>query len=120
MPKTKQTKEKTLLTEVAAKDTLKKAGVPVVETRLCADPAEAVACYIAAIEEARILGLDTIELQARIHLVAHNRRLGIVPDGTEALADVAGTFAEGHDEALLVEARRLLASAPAGHQKEDT
>ena len=42
MPKTKQTKEKTLLTEVAAKDTLKKAGVPVVETRLAKTADEAV------------------------------------------------------------------------------
>jgi predicted ATPase/class 3 adenylate cyclase len=61
-----------------------------------------------AIDVASTLGLRMLELQSLVGLVTVRRQLGVTPDGSEQLAAVYDSFADGLDEVSLASARVLL------------
>lgn len=74
------------------------------------DYAEAEQLLEQAAEDARALGMRLSEVKARTRLVQLRRAHGTEGDGAPELADLLGTFTEGHDEVDVVAARRALSS----------
>lgn len=70
----------------------------------------AAGAYARAVDLARAAGFDLFELQALTRSVALRRKTGQVPDGSDELAKLYGSFTEGFEDADLLAAKELLAT----------
>jgi hypothetical protein len=66
--------------------------------------------YSKAADLARSSEFDLVELQALTRAVALRRKAGEIPDGSEELAKLYGSFTEGFEEHDLLAAKELLAT----------
>jgi tetratricopeptide (TPR) repeat protein len=74
------------------------------------EPEAAANAYSKAAELARSLQFDLVELQALTRSVALRRKTADMPDGSEELAKLYGSFTEGFEEHDLLAAKEILAT----------